>query len=264
MSSTYIYTSEKVLPYVYFGIHKSTGQFYIGSRANSKQKLPSHLDILQYQTSSKKVKSLGFQNFDWFIIAEFFNPKDAYDFEQLLIKEYWSNPLKLNGCFQSKNEIRWSTIDNPVWENKKHSDESKQKMRTAQLGKKHSPEAKANMSASRKGKARGKYAIVFQCPHCNFKGTSQSIKFHFDNCKSNSLSPNFIDYSKLTYKTKTCPHCGKTGRDGNMITYHFDNCKLINTSSRPSIECPHCKTICTSKTTAVRWHFDNCKKLRSK
>ena len=27
-------------------------------------------------------------------------------------------------------------------------------------------------------------------------------------------------------KTRTCPHCGKTGRGGNMTRYHFDNCEV--------------------------------------
>lgn len=51
-----IYTSEKVMPYVYMGIHNETGEFYIGSRDNKHQKLPSHLDLQKYRTSSKKVK----------------------------------------------------------------------------------------------------------------------------------------------------------------------------------------------------------------
>lgn len=27
------------------------------------------------------------------------------------------------------------------------------------------------------------------------------------------------------HKERTCPHCGKTGRGGNMKRYHFENCK---------------------------------------
>ncbi len=94
--SVIIYTSEKVMPYVYMGIHKITGEFYIGSRGNkTTQKLPSHLDLYQYRTSSKKVKP-RFDEFDWHIVAEFFDAKDAYTFEQQLIFDHWDNRLRLN------------------------------------------------------------------------------------------------------------------------------------------------------------------------
>jgi hypothetical protein len=85
-----------ILSYVYKLTHKETYQFYIGSRTSTKQKLPADFDILKYKSSSKYVKELGFENFNIEIIAEFFDPKDAYDFEQNLIKENFKNPLILN------------------------------------------------------------------------------------------------------------------------------------------------------------------------
>ena len=94
-----IYTSEKVMPYVYMGIHKVTGEFYIGSRTTPKQCLPSHQDIHKYRTSSKKVKPI-FDEFDWVIVAEFLDPVSAYEFEQNLIYENWNNPLRLNGQYR--------------------------------------------------------------------------------------------------------------------------------------------------------------------
>jgi hypothetical protein len=77
--------------------HKITGEFYIGYRHANK--LQSHLDLVEYKTSSKLVKP-RFCEFDWLIIAEFFSPEDAYDFEQLLIYENWKNALLLNkSCY---------------------------------------------------------------------------------------------------------------------------------------------------------------------
>lgn len=103
--STYIYTSEKIMPYVYMCIHKITKQFYIGYRCSNKK--PSHIDLPIYKTSSKKVKPI-FNEFDWFIVAEFFNKQDAHKFEVELIKEMWDSPLKLN----QKVLENWSTAGN--------------------------------------------------------------------------------------------------------------------------------------------------------
>ncbi len=74
MTSETIYTSEKILPYVYKGTHKETGKIYIGVRyasAKTRKNLPSHIDLYNYKTSSRIVKPI-FDQFDWIIVAEFF------------------------------------------------------------------------------------------------------------------------------------------------------------------------------------------------
>jgi hypothetical protein len=84
-----------VLPYVYKLIHKITGQFYIGFRKANK--IYSNQDIgVFYFSSSAVVNKLGFENFNIDIIAEFFKPEDAYEFEQNLIKENFKDQLILN------------------------------------------------------------------------------------------------------------------------------------------------------------------------
>lgn len=104
-----IYTSSRVAPYVYQCTNRITGEFYIGYRcANNK---PSHIDFPLYKTSSKEVKPV-FDQFDWSIIAEFFDKDSAYDFEQKLIDENWGNPLLLNRtCYYGKKRLKprqWS------------------------------------------------------------------------------------------------------------------------------------------------------------
>jgi hypothetical protein len=99
MTSTDIYSSEKILPYVYLCTHKENGTFYIGSRTSNKLNLPSHKDILKYKTSSDIVKP-RFEQFNTMILAEFFDPYDAYVFEQELILENFKNPLILNMAVQ--------------------------------------------------------------------------------------------------------------------------------------------------------------------
>lgn len=75
------------------GTHKTTGQIYVGYREANK--IPSDRDLFIYRTSSKIIRP-NFDDYDWFIVAEFFAGDDAYDFEQQLIYEYRDNQLLLN------------------------------------------------------------------------------------------------------------------------------------------------------------------------
>jgi hypothetical protein len=122
-----IYVSDRAMPYVYKLVHKTTGQFYIGSRYAESLHLPSHLDLPQYKTSSKVIRDIGFDNFDWQIIAEFFDGDDAWDYEQELIAENFNDPLILNARhFHRKGKCR--TIG-PM------SEETKAKISAAKKGK---------------------------------------------------------------------------------------------------------------------------------
>lgn len=120
-----IYISTKAMPYVYMCINKTTNEFYIGYRVkNVKLNKPSHIDFPEYRTSSKIVKT-NFDNFDWVILAEFYDHDSAYDFEQSLINEHWNNPLLMNtNCHYGKKRFRV----------KFHSAETKQKISNAQKG----------------------------------------------------------------------------------------------------------------------------------
>jgi len=143
-----IYTSEKVMPYVYMCIHKQTGQFYIGSRYTKTQRLPSHLDFPQYRTSSKRVKPI-FDEFDWFIVAEFFDKAAAYETEQQLIYENWNNPNLLNGVCRHANNKMFAPEKSTM------SEDRRQKLiefNKTRKGTKASPATRAKMSATRKGK----------------------------------------------------------------------------------------------------------------
>lgn len=98
------YVSTKTLPYVYMGTHKITNKFYIGYREMNNR--PSHKDLYTYKTSSKVVKPI-FNEFNWIILAEFYDGNDAYDFEQYLINSHWDNPLLLNkNCHYEKPRFK--------------------------------------------------------------------------------------------------------------------------------------------------------------
>jgi hypothetical protein len=80
-----IYTSTKILPYVYICYENGTDRYYIGYRYTNK--IPSSDDLGKvYFTSNKYVKQ-NFKNFKYAILAEFFDKKGAYEFESLLLAE---------------------------------------------------------------------------------------------------------------------------------------------------------------------------------
>jgi hypothetical protein len=118
-----IYRSTKVLPYVYMGIHRETGQFYIGSRTAKSIKLPPEQDLIKYRTSSKIVKPI-FDEFDWHIVAMFVDPIECYNFEQELIFENWDNALKLNKSYH-KNSIKQFNMIGKVY-----TDEEKDRLKS--------------------------------------------------------------------------------------------------------------------------------------
>lgn len=100
----------KKLPYVYKLIHKETGKFYIGSRTSKAIDNLPEIDIALYKSSSSVVKSMGFENFDVEILAIFFDPLEAYKFEQLLIHENFNDPNIINNvCHHDKKEFRNTT-----------------------------------------------------------------------------------------------------------------------------------------------------------
>jgi hypothetical protein len=141
-----IYISSKAMPYVYIGINNLTKQFYIGSRyKNVKLNLPSHEDLPKYKTSSKIIKPI-FSDFTWYILAEFFNENDAYDFEQQLIFENWDNPLILNeNCFYNKKRFKASPVMS-----KSHKENISKKLRIIKSN--VSDETREKLSSSHKGR----------------------------------------------------------------------------------------------------------------
>src|ERR1035437_5891107 len=98
-----IYQSTKVSPYVYWLTHKTTGQFYIGYREANK--VPSDQDLPIYKSSSDKIDELGFENFDYQIIAEFFDGDSAWYQEQRIIEANIKNPLCINGHFVKEDRL---------------------------------------------------------------------------------------------------------------------------------------------------------------
>jgi hypothetical protein len=132
---------QQAKPYVYKGVHRETGEFYIGFRSANKE--PWETDLPKYRTSSKLVRP-RFDEFDWQVLMIFEKPECAYDFEQYMIHEAWGDPLLLNkSCYHGK----------PSFTNagSKHTAETKTKMRKAATGRRHTEESKRKISALKKG-----------------------------------------------------------------------------------------------------------------
>jgi hypothetical protein len=128
-----------ILPYVYKLTHRETGEFYIGYRAVNK--VSSLEDIgFKYFSSSKKVEELGFENFNIEIIAEFFKPEVAYEFEQNLISENIKDPLCLNRNYNINGTNHYYGKFGT-----KMSQDQKDKLSKSRIGLKLSEEVKSNM-----------------------------------------------------------------------------------------------------------------------
>lgn len=213
-----IYPSEKALSYVYRLDHPVTGEFYIGYRMkNVKKNIPSHIDFPEYKTSSKNVKD-RFNEFTWYIVAEFFDPKDAYDFEQLLIFENWSIVGRLNKhCTHGKE--RWDRAGVATSESTKvklreshkgkpihiHTEEEKNKISEKALNRSklnlnymQSDEGKRLMSSrnSGKGSPTAKIFKVISPNGDEYIVHGELLKF----CQSNNLSYDIMHkYSKSNH-----------------------------------------------------------------
>lgn len=136
-----------ILPYVYFATNRITREFYIGYRKANKE--PAHIDFPKYKTSAKQVKD-NFDQFDWYIVAEFFDAESAYDFEQQLIHENLDNPLIINrSCFHGKRHFkRYGTLSD---NHKRKISETKTGELNPNFGKVYTQAERDKISTARKG-----------------------------------------------------------------------------------------------------------------
>jgi len=79
------FKSNRVLPYVYMSVERTTNNFYIGYRFANK--VPSSDDLGKFYFTSNDYVKKNFNNFNHIILAEFFDRKSAYEFEALMIQE---------------------------------------------------------------------------------------------------------------------------------------------------------------------------------
>lgn len=198
---------------MYKGVHRGTGEFYIGYRETNT--IAAHLDLGgKYYTSSKYVTERGFDNFDWVIVAEFVTGKDAFEYEQRLIKEHFDDPLCLNGHYQ---DVDAGDIRHFRRAGIKHTDETREAIGNAFRGRPLSEEHRSKIGNSQIGLVRGQHSDETKD---KISKATKGLK------RSNQTRRKMVESWKERVVSKiTCPHCGKVCDPGNAKRYHFDNCK---------------------------------------
>jgi group I intron endonuclease len=121
--------------------------------------------------------------------------------------------------------------------------ETREKLRLAQLGKKAGEETKRKMIKTRTGKKVPNYKPhpISEETKLKISKAKKGIPLSPEACANMNKSKRGIPLSqehkeKLrksqlgsshNLKTVTCPHCGLSGKGGNMTRYHFSNCKNL-------------------------------------
>lgn len=257
MTSITIYTNQKNYPYVYRLDNPITNEFYIGYRKANK--VPAEHDLgTDYFTSAPAIKE-RFNEFQTTILAEFFDPNDAYDHEQYLIYCDLGNPKMINkSCYYGKQRFNNSIGKSHSTEIKakisaslkgkpsskkgnKISETHKAKISASLKGKHHSEEHKAKLSASQKGnpksaETRVKISAAKKGKPTHNKGkpvsteTKAKISASLKGKSRGPFSAETITKRKESENNKPiliCPHCSSSGKSGNWKRWHFDKCKLL-------------------------------------
>ena len=214
------------MAYTYKLTHKLSGQFYFGSRQVNV--LSPKEDLPIYQSSSKIVKEIGFENFEWEILAEFDSGDDAYDYENRLIKENFRNHLILNRHYRSDGKSRFKRSG-------PHSNETKSKMSKSKRGKKIGPMSNDHKKKISEGLSGIKFGPMSDIQKKKISDAQKGKKKkplseYQKECVSKAQSGKIIsENTKAKMRREvTCPHCGKTGGITAMKCWHFDNCKLYD------------------------------------
>jgi hypothetical protein len=231
-------------PYVYRLEHRETKQFYIGYReANS---LPADLDLPLYQSSSSIVRNIGFEFFDWKILAEFDTGLEAWDYEQSLIHESIKDPLCLNGHYHLKGARKYRFVGPHSSETRKKMSQTRQSMseklsntakrlwKNPEYRKKHrgleytrTDSAKKKMSESKK-KFYENEENRESCSN-KFKSLWATEEYRKKNdlsyLRTDEVRKKISESVSKSLKELCCPHCGKVGKGPWMYQKHFNKCK---------------------------------------
>lgn len=238
--------------YVYKWTERSTGMWYVGSRTAKG----CHPDD-GYICTSKTVKPLIKANPDnWDRdILYVGNDFDALAIESYVLREFKAkdNPTSYN---LHNQDLKWTRLGcRDSEEVRKKKSKARQGNKNPQFGKKKElspnwgrknpmkPETRAKLSAALKGKKgwntgmkmppmsdeqRAKLSAALKGKPSHRKGKAFPAVIESNKRRAGEKRPKHSAW--MTGRTwscleRTCPHCGKVGRGGNMLRYHFDNCK---------------------------------------
>jgi hypothetical protein len=213
------------IPFTYLLKFKPTGQYYYGSRY-SKYCHPSQL-WTTYYTSSKVIRQLikehGQDSFEFKITRIFENKESARIWEHRFLAKVKAskNPKWLNqhngaGDFINKGGLKFS-------------EEHKRKISEAHKGKPKPKTAKAmkgntNSKGNKFSEESRKKLSIARIGNKNRLGI-----LHSDEIKKIISERTSLALKGKPKNVVTCPHCGKSGGQGNMKRYHFINCHQFKT-----------------------------------
>ena len=238
--------------YVYQWTEKTTGKWYIGSRTR-KGCHPGD----GYICSSKTVKPMIEANRENWIRDILFvgNPIKALEIESFVLCEMRAKDNDTSYNLHNQ-DMKWSRLgckDTPEVKLKKSKARKgennpsfgKRGENSPNWGRKNpmSLETRAKLSATLKGKPgwnkgkkcgppteeqRKKQSIALKGRVSPMKGKKNPSVSESNKKRAGEKRPKQSEFmTGRTWKCleRTCVHCGKTGRGGNMTRFHFDNCK---------------------------------------
>jgi len=196
---------KPTIPFTYLIHFKATDQYYYGSRYR-KGCNPSDLWSVYY-TSSKVIKQLILEH-----------GKDAFTVSVRKIFNTAEEARKWESRFL--NKVKAAQSDK--WLNRHNGDEKFYgRGHHGNLGKKLSQSHRENISKGQLGIKRG----PFSEEHLRKISEYRQGKKHSPEVKQ-KMSDSRKGISK-TLNLVTCPHCGKSGKGGNMTRYHFNRCAQL-------------------------------------
>lgn len=224
--------STKAAPYVYMVTHKITREFYIGYRCyNVYLNKPSSTDFPRYRTSRKEITD-NFSDYEWVIIAEFFDADSAYEYEQQLIMEHRRDPLIMNKWCQ-RNGTRKFIRKGPL------SYAHREKMTEINI-RNNTPERNKKISQTLTGTQWfNNGEISTQARECPIGFVPGRLSGTFTSVTARKAG---MGNKGKQQEITSCPHCGTTGGKSTLKQRHFDNCdfkvkyKLIHTKTNEIIE----------------------------
>lgn len=195
----------KTTPFTYLLHCTATDQYYYGSRYG-KGCHPSSL-WNTYFTSSKVVEQLILEH-----------GKDAF---KVSVRRVFNTPEEARR-WETKFLNRVKAAQSDKWINLHNADEKFYcRGHHGNLGKKLTKEHRENISKGQKGSKRDPLSEDRK------KKISES---RTGQTHSLETKQKMSDTRRGVYKVLklvTCPHCGKSGKGGNMTRYHFDNCSTL-------------------------------------
>jgi group I intron endonuclease len=196
--------------YIYKTTNLANGKFYIGLSRKSVEQSTHYLG--SGIALKKAIKKYGKENFKKEILEEC-NSTEMLDERE----KYWIFYFNATGK-DGYNITSGGYGNTKGMKGKKHSDETRQKLRNANLGRFVSEETKQKMSNSLKGKEFPPMTNETKQKISNgHKGLkhSEETRQKMSNSRKGKLSgPESV----------TCPHCGKNGKSNAMYRWHFNNC----------------------------------------